>query len=137
MDWAKCPFEKAILSAQCTCELSTRRVVAERLNAGCRDASAAQDCVTLLELLKERARFTLRIADASPARLPFGKLMKVMVGGLRGLEGALYPVRAGATPIDNVHALVEEAKGRYGDLAALPFQDIIKAVAAHEPRRRR
>ncbi len=90
MDVATCPFEKAILSVRCTCELSTRRVVAERMNAGCRDVAAARQCRTLLALLHERARFAVK-ADGPVESLPFGKKMKLMVGGLTGLQAAISP----------------------------------------------
>jgi hypothetical protein len=136
MEWAKCPFEKAILSAQANCELSTRKVVAERMNAGCRSDLASQKCHVLLELLKERSRFAIKLTDTATERLPFGKLMKVMVGGLRGLEAVLHPERAGMASVTNVHALVNEAQNRYGNLESLPYQEIVRSVVTHQGRRR-
>ncbi len=129
-----CPFEKAILSAQAHCELSTRTVVAERMNAGCREEQAARDCRALFDLLKDRSRFALKTPAAS-APLPFGKLMKVMVGGLRGLELLLHPEWEGAAMVSNIHALVNEAQDRYGDLESLPFETLVRSIVT-EPGRR-
>ncbi len=135
MDAATCPFEKAILGVRCTCELSTRRVVAERLNAGCRDADAAWRCRELLALFYERARFALK-ASGPIESLPFGKKMKVMVGGLSGLQAAIDPV-APLEPVENVYRLVTRALERYGSLEQLPYTDIVKAVQATAGRRPR
>lgn len=135
MDAAPCPFEKAILGVRCTCELSTRRVVAERLNADCRDAESARRCRALLALLYERTRFALK-ATGPIETLPFGKKMKVMVGGLSGLQAAMDPA-APPEPVENVHRLVTRALKRYGSLEQFPYTDIVKAVQATAGRRPR
>lgn len=132
---ARCPFEKAILSAQCACELADPFSVAEQMGVNCRSDIARTNCATLLALMRERARFALKVTDTS-ANLPFGKEMKVMVGGLIGLQGQLV---AGAGPggqVDNIHALVRQAQQRYGSLEALPYQELVKAITAFQPRRR-
>lgn len=126
MDAATCPFEKAILSVRCTCELSTRRVVAERMNAGCRDVAAARQCHALLALLHERARFALKAAGPIE-NLPFGKKMKVMVGGLTGLQAVISPA-APATPVENVYRLVTAAVERFGGLERLPYDEIVQTI---------
>ena len=126
MEAATCPFEKAILSVRCTCELSTRRVVAERMNAACRDAAAARQCRTLLALLHERARFAVKAAGPVES-LPFGKKMKVMVGGLTGLQAVISPA-APATPVENVYRLVTTAVERFGDLERLPYDEIVQTI---------
>ena len=131
---ARCPFEKAILSAQCTCELSDRFSVAEQMGVNCRSDIARTNCATLLALMRERARFALRVTDTS-ANLPFGKEMKVMVGGLIGLQGQLV-TGAGPGQVDNIHALIQQAQARYGSLEALPYQELVKAITAFQPRRR-
>ncbi len=134
MSDARCPFEKPILSAQCGCENATRNVVAERMLVGCRSAIAHNNCQFLLEVLKERSRFALKITDPWQS-LPFGKQMRVMVGGLQGLKRVLHPEDA-AGP-QNIHALVSEAQARFGALEALPFEEIVRAVTAFQSKRRR
>ena len=104
MDNARCPFEKAILGTQCACEMASRFSVAEQMGVECRSDIARNNCATLLAFMRERARFALKVTDTS-ANLPFGKEMKVMLGGLIGLQrqmatgevaaGAEYP-RPGA-----------------------------------------
>jgi hypothetical protein len=130
---ARCPFEKPILSAQCGCENATHNVVAERMTVGCRSPFAHNNCQLLLAMLRERSRFALKITDPWQD-LPFGKQMRVMVGGLAGLQRILHP-DAAARP-DNIHALVCAAQQRFGALEALPFDEIVRAVTAFQPRRR-
>lgn len=133
MDHARCPFEKAILSAQCACELATRFSVAEQMGVNCRSDIARNNCATLQALMRERARFALKVTAASD-NLPFGKEMKVMIGGLRGLQG-LLAVEPDAG-VGNIHALVRQAQEKYGSLDSLPYQELVKSIAAFQIRRR-
>jgi hypothetical protein len=135
MDQGRCPFEKAILGARCACELATRFSVAEQMGVNCRSDIARNNCATLLALMRERARFALKLTDTSD-HLPFGKELKVMIGGLIGLQG-LLPAGADAARVGNIHALVREAQERYGSLESLPYQEIVKSIAAFQARRRR
>jgi hypothetical protein len=128
MDQGRCPFEKAILSAQCACELATRFSIAEQTVVNCRSGIARNNCTTLLALMRERARFALKVMDTSDS-LPFGKEMKVMIGGLIGLQG-LLTTQQGAARVGNIHALVREAQEKYNSLGSLPYQEIVKSITA-------
>lgn len=134
MDQGRCPFEKAILSAQCACELATRFSIAQQMGVNCRSSIARNNCITLLALMRERARFALKMPDTSD-RLPFGKEMKVMIGGLTGLQGLLTSP-LGTARVDNIHALVREAQEKYSSLESLPYQEIVKSITAFQSKRR-
>ena len=108
MDHGRCPFEKAILSAQCACELATRFSIAEQIGVNCRSGIARNNCTMLLALMRERARFALKVTDTSDS-LPFGKEMKVMIGGLVGLQ-QLILTEGAVTRVNNIHALVQQAQ---------------------------
>jgi hypothetical protein len=135
MDNARCPFEKAILSAQCACEMATRFSVAEQMGVECRSDIARNNCATLLVFMCERARFVLKVTDTS-AGLPFGKEMKVMFGGLTGLQRQMATEEGAAARVQNIHALVQQAQAAYGSLEALPYQEIVKSIAAFQGKRR-
>jgi hypothetical protein len=134
MDNARCPFEKAILSVQCDCELATRFSIAEQMGVECRSDIARNNCATLLVFMRERARFALKVTDTS-AGLPFGKEMKVMLGGLIGLQRQMA-LQEGVARVQNIHALVQQAQAAYGSLDALPYQEIVKSIAAFQGKRR-
>ncbi|MBI3545989.1 MAG: hypothetical protein HY081_05265, partial [Gammaproteobacteria bacterium] len=134
MDNARCPFEKAILCTQCACQLATRFSIAERTGVECRSDIARNNCVTLLNLMRERARFALKVTDTAKA-LAFGKEMKVMIGGLLGLQRQMNPEQ-NVDRVSDIHALVQQAQEVYGSLPNLPYQQIIKYITAFQSRRR-
>lgn len=131
---ARCPFEKPILSAQCDCEMATRFSIAEQMGVECRSGIARNNCAMLLGFMRERARFALKVTDASDS-LPFGKEMKVMIGGLISLQ-RLTTAEDSAARVRNIHALVLKAQEMYGSLETLPYQEIIKSIAAFQNKRR-
>lgn len=135
MDNARCPFEKAILGTQCACEMASRFSVAEQMGVECRSDIARNNCATLLAFMRERARFALKVTDTS-AGLPFGKEMKVMLGGLIGLQRQMATGEVAAVRVQNIHALVQQAQAAYGSLDALPYQEIVKSIAAFQGKRR-
>jgi hypothetical protein len=135
MDHGRCPFERAILSAQCHCELAGRFAVAEQIGVECRSELARNNCAILLDSLRERARFALKVTDTSEL-LPFGKEMKVMIGGLIGLQRLMTAEAGAAARVTNIHALVQQAQQVYGSLGTLPYQEIVKFIAAFQSKRR-
>lgn len=129
----RCPYEKAILSAQCACKMATRFSVAEQMGVNCRSHLARNNCITLLALMRSRARFALKVTDTSH-NLPFGKEMKVMIGGLTGLQGL---IETSSDPeVHNIHALVQLAQQKYGSLDSIPYHEIVKSITAFQSRRR-
>ncbi len=114
--------------------MAQRYAVAERLGVQCGSALAAANCRTLLGLIRSHSRFALKVTDTREA-LPFGKELKIMIGGVRGLQQLIDPETPGEEVTD-IHGLVQQAQQSFGSLANLPFQDIVKSVAAYQPRRR-
>lgn len=133
MEHGRCPFEKAILGAQCECELATHFSVAECMSVNCRDDIARNNCTTLLALMRERARFALKVTDISN-HLPFGKEIKVMIGGLAGLQRLFAP--ADTTRVENIHGLVRRAQEQFGSLESIPYHEIVMSIASYQAKRR-
>ena len=136
MDERFCPFEKPILSTRFACECAERSQVGERVVVLCRELHAHTNCMTILELLKEKARFVFKLTQISDS-LPFGKKTKVLYGGLLGLQKAMTPVLGSAVTIDNIHGLIAAAKQTYGSLQDLPYNEIIQSISAYQVKRRR
>jgi len=131
-----CPFERAILANRCRCSLSERILLAEREAAACRSAAARADCMALLEALREKSRFALKLTHV-PGPLPFGKEIKVQVGGMLGLQAIIEPDLGDALPVRDVRAMVREAVDRFGSLDALPYERLVSSVAGYQHRKRR
>ncbi len=127
-----CAFEKALLAGHGGCPRAARHAIAEREALSCTSPSAAARCARFHELLRRNAGFALGLKSVDAA-LPHAKHMKLQCGGLDGLHAAL--MREGR--IDDVGDLVEAAFVLYGGLEALPYSEIMRAVAAFRVRRGR
>lgn len=130
-----CAYEKSVLTNQCECSQAERFCIAEREGVHCRSDEAQQQCIEVLALLREAARFALR-SSPDQAVLPHGKAMKIQIGGLRGIHLVLHPEMPPPQRIPDVHALICEAQERFGAFAALPFSTIMQQVAAYQGRAR-
>lgn len=130
-----CPFEKTLLSRQCGCARAERFNLAEREGVSCTAWTAQKNCMTLLGLLRDNARFALGLT-AITGPLPHGNEVKVQTGGLLGLQQAVHPGLA-SPRVEDIHALVVAGQQKFGSLERLPFPDIVKAISAYQGRRRR
>lgn len=125
-----CVFTKALLAHAAQCELATRQSAGETDAVSCASPVALTNCATLSALMRERAGFALRL-PRPPAPLMHAKALQVQCGGLAGLQRAL------AVPQADVHRMVGLAHERHGSLLDLPWQSLVEAIVAWQPRRRR
>lgn len=123
-------FTKALLAHAARCELAIRHSAGEIDTLTCSSPVARTNCATLSALLRERAMFTLRL-PRPPAPLVHAKALQLQCGGLRGLQEVLD------APSADVHGLIGLAHERHGSLLELPWQQLVDAIAAWQPRRRR
>lgn len=128
-----CPFEKAILSRCADCSQARKCNIADREAVACKAAVARENCLTLHGLLHQNAAFALKLTHPGEP-LPHAKEIKVQCGGLRGLQ-RLFEQEANSS--GNIHVLVEAIVSRYGGMQEVPYQEVVKEIAAYEGRRRR
>ncbi len=126
-----CVFERALQARQAVCEYAVQHQLAERETIACAQPPARASCGELNGLLREKSSFALHLTHAARI-LPHAMVMKIQCGGLNGLRDVVDP---GAVA-PNVHHLVRLAQERFGELADLPYTEIIKGVAAWKGRRR-
>jgi len=131
-----CLFEKGLLSGQCSCSQASKFYLAEREAVLCSSDAGQSRCETLLSLLRQHTRFTLKSSNQSTI-LPHAKAMRIQIGGLQGLYRALNSGEEQPAVVEDIYTLVESAINRFESLDRLPFQEIIKQVAAYKGRRRR
>jgi len=130
----RCIFEKAVLTRRCHCSCSARIYLADREGISCRAEQANTRCKLLLDLLKENARFALKLADTGDT-LPHAKEIKVQNGGLLGLQGILQP-EAPRDAVVDIATLTVQGIEAFGSIQQFPFQEIIKSITRFEGRRR-
>jgi len=131
-----CPFEKSILTNNCGCSRGRRFCIAEREGINCGSDAAQARCLELFDRLRKQTRFALKATDESTA-LPHAKAMRVQVGGLRGLHTIVMPDEPIPETIEDIHGIIETALDHFHTLAALPYQSIIRQIAAYQGRRKR
>ncbi|MCB1866770.1 MAG: hypothetical protein KDG50_15230 [Chromatiales bacterium] len=128
----RCVFEKGILARQLDCEFAERFCLAEREGVGCQSAAGLRQCEQALELLAENARFALGML-AAPSALPHARLMKLQVGGLRGIQAATY-AEDPEPKVDNIFGLLTAARTRFTGLDGIPFDAVMPFVAGFKGR---
>lgn len=124
-----CVFTKALLAHAAQCGLAQRQSVGEADALACASPVAQVNCGTLAALMRERAGFALRL-PRPPAPLVHAKALQLQCGGLAALRAQLQAPQA------DVHTMVVLAHERHGSLMDLPWQPMVVAMAAWQPRRR-
>jgi hypothetical protein len=130
----RCIFEKAVLSRRCGCLCARRFYLADREGVACEAEPAHRRCARLIALLRENARFALKLASVE-SELPHAKEIKVQTGGLLGLQRIVRPELDAANVVD-IAGLVALGERTYGTLERFPFREIVKSIIAFEGRRR-
>ncbi len=129
-----CVFEKAVLSGRCACQCATRFYLADREGIACESAAAHRRCARLIGLLRENAKFALKVT-AIDGELPHAKEIKIQNGGLLGLQRVLRPDLNAQNVVDVV-GLTTLGETTFGSLEEFPYREIVKTIVAFEGRRR-
>jgi hypothetical protein len=127
----RCVFEKALTNHQAKCDLSRHFCLADREGYSCEDAAASLNCSKLLEKLREKSIFVLKLRDID-GPLPHNMEIRVQVGGARGLAKLIN-----VDKIDNIHRVLDEVINKFGSLDSLPYSEIIQSIEQFQGRRRR
>ncbi len=130
-----CLFEKSVLINQCECSQAERFCIAEREGVRCRSQEGHDICALTLDILREQARFSLRTND-DRAILPHGKAMRIQVGGMRGIRNQLEPTAEHPEAVPDVYGILRQTIEKYGSLEALPFDNIVRFIAAYKSKKR-
>ena len=124
-----CVFAKALLSQQAHCGMVRRLALAERELLECSCPAARADCASLAALLRERARFALRLPPQCRP-LMHQQALRLQCGGLHALQQVLDGEGR------DVRGLLELAQSRHGSLGELSWAPLVEALARWQPPRR-
>lgn len=115
-----CPFEKSILTRCTGCAQAEKHNVAEREIVACSNEASLELCVALRDALRHNFTFALgRLHIDGP--LPHAQEMRIQCGGLRGLQFTVD----GTNEVNDVSALVWQARRQFGELADYPYSQIV------------
>lgn len=130
----RCVFEKTLTNNQGQCRFSRHFWLAEREGYACKSEELASKCSYLLEKLRERSRFLLKVHSVG-SQLPHNVDIRVQVGGLQGLSSVLGVGTNGGT-IDDIWTLIDKAGENYTSLDDLPYSEIVQAIARYKVKTR-
>lgn len=129
----KCAFNGPQMTGAFSCSQGRQVVRRGGPDIGCGSDAAHQQCARLFELLKAAALARLNIAD-DLLTMPHSVPLKIQFGGLLGLQKCLGEP---GDRVEDIHDLVSRAIEHYGDLEALPCDDVAADIAAYSITRRR
>lgn len=127
-----CAFGKVILSRHCACSKVNKRYAAEREMVACSVDTEREQCIELLDLLRQNSAFALKLTHITPP-LPHGPEMRVQCGGLQGLQHEVD----GSDGVVDISALLAAARDKFGSLENLPYSKIVQSVVSCEVRKKR
>lgn len=127
-----CVFDKALLARAAACPRVRRQPVGEREVMLCSHPPARFNCDTLLALMRERATFVLRLPPPGRPML-HAQALRLQCGGLAALAALHVDAAAGC---EDVAALTRGLHGGDTSFTQLPWERLVPAIAAWQPRRR-
>lgn len=129
----RCVFEKALCSLFCACSSSKPFRLADRTGYGCESAADQQQCVALLNHLRNQTRFVFKLNEID-GPLPHNKEIRVQNGGLLGLQKL---VDIEEEKVADVRDIIHHAIVKYGGIDELPFDVLMQSVMAFKARPKR
>jgi len=130
----RCVFEKALTNHQAKCALSRHFCLADREGYSCDDAASSLKCSELLEKLRKKSIFVLKLRDVD-GPLPHNMEIRVQVGGVRGLAKLINTDIV--DKVDNIHRVLDQVINKFGSLDSLPYSEIVQSIEQFQGRRRR
>jgi hypothetical protein len=108
--------------------------LADRECVGCKNKQAWQNCRNFLALLRENAKFALKLPEADGSPLPHGKEIKVQNGSIIGLH-KLFNLAETDKPY--INELLKQALTKYQTFDNLPLDQLMQSIVNFKARETR
>lgn len=134
----RCVFEKALTNNQARCRLSNHFCLADREGYSCEDTEASLKCDKLLQKLREKSVFVLKLHDID-GPLPHNMEIRVQAGGVAGLVKLIDAEIEPHQPLitGDINELINKVISQFGSLDDLPYSEVMQSVVQFQGRRRR
>lgn len=119
-----CTFEKAVLARCVACNRSERIQIAEREVVTCQNAASLSRCTSLHDHLRHNFAFALGKTPDDTV-LSHAQEMRIQCGGLKGLQQVLHD----SCEVGDVDALLASILLEWGELAEIPYSEVVHAAA--------
>lgn len=134
MEEYKCAFSNTLITNQFGCEKAEQVARRGGPDIACTSDPAHQRCEKLFQQMKTVALPVFGVED-DLLSMPHSVLVKIQHGGLLGLQ-RLLDGGASSANVKNVHALVDQAIGKYNNLDAIPCPALVGDMTSYKLRRR-
>jgi hypothetical protein len=135
MEEFNCAFSNTLVTNQFGCEKAEQVARRGGPDIACTSEAAYRRCEKLFRQMKSAALPAFGVED-DPLSMPHSVSVKIQHGGLLGLQRLLDPDAAGSAGVRNVHALVEQALGKYNGIDAIPFPALVQDMTSYKLKRR-
>lgn len=140
----RCIFEKSITNRRCDCALKHRFVLATREGIACQSESALIRCTSVLDSMRNSARFSLKVITID-GPMPHNKELQVQAGGMLALQSLLSDTESKAETstetrveiVTNIHKTLQTALSQYTSIEQLPYGEIVKCIVKYVSRPKR
>jgi len=130
----RCVFEKALNNRRCDCEKKQRFLIATREGVGCKSEVAAEQCTQFLNIMRQNARFSLKVVTVN-GPMPHNKELQVQAGGTKALRDILFPEAKDEDV--NIYQVVSEGLNKYSTIDNFPYRDIVRGIVSYVSRKKR
>jgi hypothetical protein len=134
MEEYKCAFSNTLITGQFGCDKAEQVTRRGGPDIACASEAAHQRCEKLFQQMKAAALPAFGVED-DLLSMPHSVLVKIQHGGLLGLQ-RLLDGAAGSEGVKNIHALVDQAVGKYNHLDAIPFPALAQDMTSYKLKRR-
>ena len=135
MEEYKCAFSNTLITNQFGCEKGEQVTRRGGPDIACTSDEAHWRCERLFQQMKAAALPAFGVED-DLLSMPHSVLVKIQFGGLLGLQRLLETGAAGSDEVKNVHALVNQAAGKYDNLDAIPCSALVEDMTSYKLKRR-
>ncbi len=132
MENYKCAFNGTLMGGGFGCDQAEQVIRRAGPDIACQSQAAHERCEQLFQRMKTAALPAFGVED-DLLSMPHSVLIKVQFGGLLGLQRQTGDL---AAVVNNVHALVDQALLKHGNLEAIPYSSLVQDMTSYKLKRR-
>ena len=131
-----CPFTAPLVKKDFQCPQADEVIRRGGSEIACKNRASYGQCTKMHTQMKLSALAAMDLED-DLLTVPHNTLVKIQYGGLLGLQAMMSPEKANSTQIENIEALIAQARSTYGELTNVPLETINEVITHFKTQRRR
>ena len=131
-----CPFSATLAKQDFACPHAEQVIRRGGAEFSCRSTTSWPVCSQLHDNMKQAALPAFELED-DLTQVPHGVLTRIQFGGLLGLQRIMAAPAPDPARVADIHALVTAVTAQFGDMNAVPCNELVTDISAYRPARRR